>query len=638
MFNRDACLDLERSLRREWLETNGLGGYATSTSILCHNRKYHSLLCSAVPGLAGRYNLLSKIEFSLINDNREFHLSTNKYPGVFFPTGHKYLVEARFDSHPQWVYQVGDMLWRYEIVMIDGSPSTLMKWTYESGSRPMTLQLRPLLAFRGMHELTKANHDAQVHTHFHKPGWSFSLYSGFPHLFLTSSRKADFHPGPYWNRDLEYIKERSRGYPYQEDLFCPGILETKLKPGQSIFLCASLEAGQNKLQPLWDNEVNRRADQTDILEARSSCFIIQNPKGYRSILAGYPWFDEWGRDALIALPGLTSVVGRHDDAEAILDTYANGRVDGLIPNTLAFGKGESATNSVDASLWFSWALSHCRHWSDQPSRFDRFVSVLDELIACFRSQKGSVSVEENGLVWAGDRTTNLTWMDANVEGIPVTPRYGYAVELNALWIHTLWLRQQLSRRKSSAITRLLKQAQDSFAKLFWNAELGCLYDTLDESGADPAIRPNQLVATSLPSSPLSQTQCQSILKVVTHHLVTPFGLRTLSPQDPRYAASYEGDQTRRDRAYHQGTVWPWLSGIYVDSVLRNSIDKEAAKKRLSKQLSALWTDHLYDGGLGTISEVFSGDLPHMFEGCFAQAWSVAEVIRIRKMLSEEREP
>lgn len=629
-FDRNACLDLERSLRREWLETNGNGGFASSTSILCHNRKYHSLLCLPLEGLSGRYNLLSDLEFSMAFGDREFHLATHKYPNVFYPTGHKYMVRADFDPYPNWQYRIGDMTWSFSLVMPDQQPTVLVRWTYLKGLQNVNAQVRPLLAFRDMHSLAQENMDADVHTHFQRHGWSFAPYSGLPHLHVNSSRQAGFHPGPYWNRQVEYIKERSRGYPYHEDLLCPGVLETTMTPGDTLTLAFSLSP-QPDPDALWEREQGRRQSVGDLLESRSKCFVVNRKQG-QGIIAGYPWFDEWGRDSLIALPGLSAVQGDDEVAINVLQAISDRRVRGLIPNTLPLGPGPVSTNSIDATLWFGWSLWHCQNWSSDPARYTPLLRVVEPLIeTLLNPHQSEFSVEPNGLIWAGNRNTNLTWMDARVDNVPVTPRYGYAVEINGLWLHLLWLK--LEHRPNAKIRRLFERAQTSFMESFWDTQRGCLYDVVDDFGPDPAVRPNQLIAASLPAVPLSRSQLKQILAVVEHHLVTPYGLRTLSPEDRAYHPHYEGTQPQRDRAYHQGTVWPWLIGVYADTLLRSGDPKAASA---IQRFHPLWTDHLVDGGLGYISEVFSGDPPHPFEGCIAQAWSMAEVIRVRRLLKEAK--
>ena len=648
---KEYCINTEHALRREWLDTNGLGGYASSTVIGCHTRKYHGLLVAALEDPPMRAVLLSKLEVSLHTHRKVFRCATNKYPGVFHPTGHKYIERFNYYLFPRTVYRIGDILFEKSLVCIHGSNTVCVRYSLKESPRPLTVRIQPLLAYRDIHSLMKENMSVQVKTYFEKNGFKIEPYRGMPPLFCATGRKSVFYPSPEWKYNTEYMKEERRGYAYQEDLFSPGIFEAELKKGEDITLgasCTSIKS--SSLTALFNAEVERRekdmnafSDSNEMLRSLkygSSRFIITRPSGERSLTAGYHWFGEWGRDTMIALPGIAFCTGRLEQGAEILDTFVKRERGGLIPNYLGGADSESAYNSADAPLWLFWTVQeYLAFGGTADTVMKRFFPAMQSIITSVISGSNPhIRLRTDGLVETGNSETQLTWMDASAAMSPVTPRHGCPVEINALWYNALMFYIELCTKSGISAERETGAAdtfRSSFPSLFWNEEAGCLYDTVRDSEKDPSVRPNQIFAVSLPHTVLSPDQEKSILAAAEEKLVTPFGLRTLSPADPCYRGVYEGTQTERDAAYHQGTVWPWLAGHFVQACLKVYGHSEETRTALRKTFDPLLSSYPSDFGIASIPEIYSGDPPHKPKGCISQAWSHAEVIRIFHLLGKE---
>lgn len=651
VFSREECLNLEKSLACEWLETNGLGGFASSSILDCHTRKYHGLLVATLPELNDKCVLLSKVETSIVVQDRIFHLSTNKYPGVFHPTGHKYIDKAEFLLFPKIHYRIGDINLTRSLMMIQGENTVVIHFELSKHSKSIKLRLSPFLAYRSMHALTGENMYLRVRTYVHDGYYKMDPYQGMPPLFFDTSSTTTFFPGPYWAKNVEYLKERSRGFDYQEDLFCPGVMERELNPGKSLFLRVSLDPPKKGIQKIWDQELKRRKTEIvsfrdqeigmRVIKTRAKQFLIQNSHHHHSIVAGYPWFGEWGRDAMIALPGLTLECGRDELCFEVLKTFSALEKNGLIPNFLSLNGDHHAYNSVDASLWFFWAVQSFFVKTKQVKKIKAHLfSTMQNILRAFSSNTvPHVTLKDNGLLWVGDENTQLTWMDAKVHGKPVTPRFGYAVEINALWYNALCFYQEFCQKIrvpcEERYVSIIDSLKETFVQTFWLEDEKYLADVVNEYGVDAALRPNQIFAASLTHSPLNAFQKHHVVTRVKQELATPFGLRTLSPADPNYCPEYHGSVEKRDAAYHQGTVWPWLVGHFVEASLKVSRDPEATQRRLKLFFSPLWGEHLRSACVGGISEIFNAISPHLPKGCFHQAWSVAEVIRAFGMLNRK---
>lgn len=646
---RDECVNTETATRKEWLDTNGIGGYASSTIINCHTRKYHGLLVAALKEPRGRFVLLSKLETSLLHGDLEFSLSTNKFPGVYHPTGHQFVEEFEQGLYPVITYRIGDALIRKSMMMIHGQNTILFHYELLEGKVKPTLRIRPMLSYRDIHALTHENMSLRPKSYPEKNGRKIAPYEGMPPLHMGTNRLSEFFPGPRWTKSVEYLMERDRGFDYQEDLFSPGVFETTLQKGKPIIFAASTEPLGN-LERLRKKEVERREKLFASCKDRSKAvsrlkyfsdqFLIHNASDFASVIAGYHWFGEWGRDTMIALPGLTFHAGRKEFGEAVLAAYAGLERDGLLPNYLDQRSDHLAYNSVDASLWFFWAVQEYlgAKGSKQFVMKKIYPALRSIILAHLNDHVPLCALGASGLLYAGNENTQLTWMDAQAYGRPVTPRHGAAVEINALWYNALRFFLELTPDGDEIVERARHAADTlaaNFTDKFWNHEDNCLFDVVNDHGGDRCIRPNQVFAASLPHTMLSTEQMRAVISTVQAHLLTPYGLRTLSPRNPLYSPFYRGDADARDSAYHQGMVWPWLAGHFGEALIRQAEDRKGAKDFLRKYFKPILRSFPDDFGIGSVPELYTGNPPHMPKGTIAQAWSVAEAIRLNKLLRDK---
>ena len=639
---------------REWLETDGEGGYASSTLENRHTRRYHGLFVPNLKRPEGRHVLLSKLEDSLAADGEEFFFSSHRYPGVLFPPGPPVLQEFSLDLYPGFVYRAGRAMVKKSILMPRGKRVVLVRYDVER-CQGGVLRLKPFLAFRGYHDLARENPFLRDRVEGIENGFRIEPYDGMPPLFLQTSRFSHFTPSPAWYNRFQYTEEAKRGFDCEEDLFLPGILEVPLERKCTVILSVGCDIPRKNPPAVWKTEVVRRGrdrntdkrqtkgygeeDQVHMLAllraARS--FLITTPSGKPAIIAGYPWFGSWGRDTLIALPGLCFCTGRIDEGIEILTEIGRHEKDGLLPNFFSADGTPQAYNSVDASLWYFWAVQELLRTTASKSLFhERFWPVMRRIIRSFLAGTDfGIGVDAQGLLRAGYDRSALTWMDARVAGVPVTPRNGSPVEINALWYNALCFARDRSAEFGEPLffdCDLLPRLRRSFREAFWNPRKACLGDLLQEGLLDTAVRPNQIFAVSLPFSPLGPAEQAAVVGKVREKLLTPFGLRTLSPKDPAYRGRYRGGPAERDGAYHQGTVWPWLLGAFGEAALRVADDREREKENLRQYLRTFLRRHLTEAGIGSVSEVFDGDEPQRPGGCIAQAWSVAELIRLYSLL------
>ncbi|MBQ3060714.1 MAG: glycogen debranching enzyme family protein [Desulfovibrio sp.] len=643
-FDKAACQNTRRALRKEWLLTNGLGDYASSSILGCNTRKYHGLLVANT--MHGRQVLLSTLEESVVGGSKEFFLSTRQHPSMLHPCGYEYQESFQQEEWPCFTYRVGDVRIRREMFMLPGQTRLLIRWTVEGPSRvpPLTLRIKPLLAYRGFHELSRVNSALRVRTSPAERGFGIAPYEGMPPLFIQAGSQCDFLPSPDWYYNIEYLEERARGFADSEDLFQPGIMEIPLPAlpqGGSVCLCAGTAPCQDDLEELWQEQTRNRPVRKHThrglaghLADAAGQFCITGPSGRESILAGYHWFDAWGRDTLIALPGLTFCTGQTELGLRVLEQVAASQKNGLTPNCFA-EDGNHAWNSADASLWYAFAVQ-CylqAHPEGLAWVHEHAWPALKAIVTGYRQGPGmDIFVDDHGLLHAGNAQTQLTWMDAQARGVPVTPRHGCPVEINALWYNTLAFVDHLAgqfREPEWEGTRALRGLRSAFFEHFWVArDGGYLGDVWRDGMLDQSIRPNQILAVSLPYPVLEEQHQPQVVECVRNKLLTPYGLRTLSPDNPQYRGRYEGGPDQRDAAYHQGTVWPWPLGHYTDALLRVAWDVDGAVQSLLNRVTPLFTEHLARSGLGTISEVFDASPPYRAHGCIAQAWSVAEVLRM----------
>ncbi len=637
--------DLKHLLNLEWLETNGCGGYASSSVLNCHTRKYHGLLISKIDGFADKYLSLSKVEDIFLDHNQEYHLSAALYPNFFQNGSLESLQEFSCDNHPRWVFKFGDLSIVKEILMINGENTVLIKYQIIGKVASCKLIIRPLIALRSFHQLQKENLSLDKDVKVFIDGFESRPYSELSSIFIQSSSQHTFNSDPLWYKNFIYPREKERGYDFTEDLFSPGVMSFDLDNTGEVIVSCSLEKKPKSLVVSWKDELEQRAKSTlglslsDLqtrLHQAGATFIIKRESCY-AITAGYHWFLEWGRDTMIALPGLTLYSGQEEICLAVLKTFAMQEQDGLVPNYLGESKVGNAYNTVDASLWFIWAIQQYYLKTKNIKKVVAyFWNTLKNIFNHYKNgTKYDIKMDQEGLIFAGNKNTNLTWMDAMVDGVPVTSRYGYAVEINALWYNALSFIAEIACIINDPIKLelqpLLPTIKESFLKTFWYQQGGYLYDFINDQERNSAIRPNQIFAVSLPYSMLSLNMAVGVVELVKRELLTPYGLRTLSMRDPKYYGYYGGDQKSRDLAYHNGTVWPWLLGHFAEALIRVTSDRKKAAKIMEPSLVALAT-HLDEYGIGSIAEIFSGDAPYKPDGCIAQAWSVAEILRLTYLL------
>lgn len=636
-FDKAQLVNLEYSTSREFIRTNRSGSYASSSIIGCNTRKYHGLLVSPVSSLGGeRFVFLSSLDETVIQHDAEFNLAIHKYgPETYFPKGHKYVVDYEIDYIPKITFRVGGVLLTKEFIMIDERDQIMVKYTLCDAHSPTRLRLRPLLANRGIHELSHANIYANSKVSFIPNGISSQMYTALPPLHMQMSKACDFVQIPDWYYGIEYYKEQDRGYDYKEDLFTPGYFEMELKKGESVLFSASLHdeapAGFGRKFAASLKTRVLRTDFFSCMQNAAQQFVVRR-EGKTDIIAGYPWFGSWGRDTFIALPGITLTLGDVKTCKDAIDTMVKRMDGGLFPNM--GGHEAPAFNSADAPLWFFQTLQKYARATSPEDVWKLYKKPMKAILEGFR--KGlpfNIAMHPNGLIWQGAEGKALTWMDAVVHGEPVTPRRGYAVELNLLWYNAVCWYLELARaagdnREVAQWESVPALTAASFMKLFWLDDRGYLADCSDGKQPDTSIRPNQIFAVSLPFSPLQPEQQKSVLDVVTAELLTPRGLRTLSPRDEAYKGIYDGDQPTRDGAYHQGTVWPWLLEPYCEGYLK--MNKRSGHLFLHKLVEG-FAEEMTIHGIGTISEIYNGDPPHVGRGAISQAWSVGALLSIMQM-------
>ena len=629
--------DLERASTLEWLLADGLGGYACSTVLGLNTRRYHGLLVAALDPPVGRMLLLSKLDETLELGGRRLDLATNAYAGAIHPRGFEHAVSFSLDPLPSLTWEGDD--WRLSKVVgrSHGEAGTAVVYEYEGP--PALLELRPLLACRDHHALQHENDALRRDVRRDGADVVMAPYEGGPPLHLRASRGVWESDG-FWYRSFEYERERERGLDHREDLFSPGRFIVAL--GREAVVPVLAWAGP--IPVTRDAVAVVSAERRRLREARGGsegflgalkqagdAFLVRRGQG-RSVIAGYPWFEDWGRDTMIALPGLCLATGRYDEARAILAEHARHVDRGMIPNRFPDRGGVPEFNSVDASLWFVVAAERfVEATGDREFVRSHLKGAIDEILDGYRQgTRHGIGMTGDGLITQGEPGVQLTWMDAKVGERVVTPRHGLAIEIQALWYNALLYGAELARERgqlahASAWTALASRVRDSVMRAFWSEELGYLADVVSAGGRDLALRPNQLYAIGLPHALLPRDKALRVLDAVRRRLLTPLGLRTLAPTDPDYHPRYAGGVAERDAAYHQGTVWPFLAGVYFDALIR--VQGEDGKDEARDWLRS-FAPHLDEAGLGYVSEVLDGEAPHRPGGCIAQAWSVAELLRI----------
>jgi predicted glycogen debranching enzyme len=649
-LDQETCRNLDSAQTREWLETNGLGGFASSTIVGLNTRRYHGLLTAATKPPVGRVVLLSKLEETFVAEGESHDLATNQYPNTIHPQGFQLQSGFRLDPFPVFSYEVAGCSIQKTVFMVHGENTTVIQYDIRRGSSsitgPLELVLRPLIAFRDYHSTTHENSGLNSRVEMEDGTATVKPYPDLPALHFAFD-KAETETSGFWYRNFEYTVEQERGLDFHEDLFNPFVLKFKIDPTAlakkdvvRVSIIASTEPHHvNQAEIFRTAEIKRRAaieksaanaSLVRTLTVAADQFIVAREE-QRTIIAGYHWFADWGRDTMIALPGLTLATGRYDIAKSILVEFAKHVDQGMLPNRFPDAGETPEYNTVDATLWFFEAVrSLVAHTGDYEFVRENLYDVLRDIVEWHvRGTRYNIHVDEDGLLFSGEPGVQLTWMDAKVGDWVVTPRTGKAVEIQALWYNALRIMEDLAKKFAAQDAKryrtMASRANKSFNEQFWNKDAGCLYDVVNGDERDAAVRPNQIYAISLAHSLVTKARSKSILRVIERELLTPRGLRTLAPQDSRYVGRYEGDPRKRDGSYHQGTVWPWLMGGYLTAYSK-TFGAQAGKKFATEWLNN-FTEHFSDACLGQVSEIFDGDSPHTPRGCVAQAWSVAELLR-----------
>ncbi|MCX6253436.1 MAG: glycogen debranching enzyme N-terminal domain-containing protein [Bacteroidia bacterium] len=637
-FEKGQIVNLEYSLAREIIRTNRAGSYSSTTLVSCNTRKYHGLLVCPVDELGGeRFVLLSSLDVTVVNNDKSFNIGIRKYKGDYFnPKGHKYIEDFDADNIPSRIYRVGGVILKQERLLVHYEEQFLLRFTILEASEPMKLQVRPFLAFRNIHQLTHANMAANTKVDFIENGIRSKMYEGFPSLNMQFSTNVEFIHNPDWYLGVEYPEEQKRGYDFSEDLFTPGFFEVKAKRGDIIVFSASTkEEKTSGLKQKFTKTVSGKIPRDSYINCLRNAAqqFIEKRGGKTLIIAGYPWFGAWGRDTFISLPGLALARHKLFLYRNVLDTQVDRMKDGLFPN---MGDTKNpAFNSVDAPLWFFWAVQqYVEHGGTDG--WERYGTAAKSVLNGFKNGTVfNIHMRDNGLIYAGAPGKALTWMDAVVNGNPVTPRKGYAVEINALWYNAVCFSLEMARIENDKkfikeYEKLADLIKKSFLEIFWDDKIGYLADYVnDDEGINTFVRPNMVIAVSLPYSMLDKEQMKKVLDIADKELVTIRGLRTLSPGNKFYKGSYKGNQEERDSAYHQGTIWPWLYGPFCEGWLKVYGNQGVQKvKKLIFGLEEVMSEH----GVSTISEIYDGDPPHSPQGAISQAWSVGEVLRIIELL------
>lgn len=629
----------------EWLETNGLGGWSSSSIIGAHTRRYHGLFVAATNPPAERTVLLSKLDETIVVGGNRTELGCNLYNGdVISPNGHHCLESFTKELFPQWVYKADGIQLKKTIAMIHGENTVVVIYDVLKAPSSFTLELLPLMAGRFYHSLQHAGEQMHWDANFNngifhnQPDGNLNVYINVP--------GSTYQHSPRWFNNFKYKVEEYRGLDCTEDLFNHGLLSAEVKEGDAIGIIISTENPEGRdAQELFQREEKRKKDllkgqpvdeTVQQLVLAADQFIVKRGEALKTIIAGYHWFTDWGRDTMISLPGLTLSTGRFEDAKKIIAAFAKSVSLGMLPNRFKDNNEPPEYNNVDGTLWYFIAIKkYLEATGDKNFVLKEILPVLKDIIDWhYKGTRFNIHATEDGLLYSGEVGQQLTWMDARIGDWVVTPRMGKPVEIQALWYNALCIYSELlklNKENKTAKEFFVKaeQTKQSFNQLFWFENGKYLYDVIDESGkADSSLRPNQLFAISLPFALIDDgKKVKAILKAVEENLYTPVGLRTLPANDERYIKTYGGDQWHRDSSYHQGTVWSWLLGAYVDAIMK--VKSTKASEQAKKVITA-FTYHLNEGCIGSVSEIFDADAPHHPRGCIAQAWGVAEVLRVIK--------
>ena len=643
-FKKDQLINLEYSLAREFLGTNRGGGYCSSTLVFCNTRKYHGLLVVPIEKFRGKnYVMLSSLDETILQHGRDFNFGVHKYEGTYEPRGHKYIVDISYEKAFTVTYQVGGVVLKKEILMMHNAPQVLIRYTLEDAHSATLLRLNPLLAFRDIHSLSKQNPVANTQVEEVDGGVRAKLYPEFPYLYMQLSKPANFGGAAYWNNNIYYTKEKERGYDFQEDLLSVGAFEVSLKKGESIVFSASLEeANPKNLAKDFSKFLKERADRNsfeECLQYTASQFIIHKA-GETRIKAGYHWYDSTTRDTFIALPGIAlsgSTAKIFDEVlQSALKYYYNGRFARDISTHIV-----NPVFDADTSLWFFWTLQQYEKETTRTKKqiWKEYGETLKAILNAFKSREHkTIRMDDNGLIWSDDLSRPLTWFNAESNYGAIVPRNGYVVEVNALWYNAVCYALELAKDTKdktflSEWGTMPETIAESFNQIFWIESEKYLADYANHTHQNTEVRPNQLLACALDYSPLSEKRQRKVLAIITQELLTPKGLRSLSPESPRYEGESVGNVFVRDKATFNGSVHPWFVGFYVEANLKLFGDTYIPD---GKAFLENFEEEINTHGVGLISAIYDGNPPFNPRGCISNAKNVAEILRAQWLLSDKK--
>jgi predicted glycogen debranching enzyme len=637
--------DLTEMISDEWLEADGLGGFASGTVSGIRTRRYHALLLTATKPPSGRFVLVNGFDASVKTASGTYALSSQLYPSdVMHPDGAKRIVKFTREPWPKWIFALEDgTKVEQEIFVVNGASMVVLAWRILSATEKATLIVRPFLSGRDYHSLHHENPLFQFHPEIRGEQVIWRPYPGIPGIIALHN--GAYAHEPDWYRTFTYEQERQRGLAFTEDLAAPGELRLDLTAGEGIVIFAAEDFANDELaqEPtaekliahLRAKEQERRSAFSTPMHRAADAYLVQRGKG-KTIVAGYPWFTDWGRDTFISLRGLCLATGRLDVAREILLEWSNVVSEGMLPNLFPDQGDAPEYNSVDASLWYIVAVhdflettQNCVGMVSQSQKKALQQAVEAILTGYSRGTRYGIRMDQDCLLAAGVPGVQLTWMDVKVGGWVVTPRIGKPVEVQALWLNALWIGSQFNERWKEPLER----GWNNFRDRFWNSQVNYLYDVVDvdhqPGKLDLSFRPNQIFAIGgLPMQIINGEQARQIVDAVERRLWTPLGLRSLAPEEPEYVAHYQGGVRERDSGYHQGTVWPWLVGPFVEAWLRVRNGSSNAKREARCRFLAPLKEHMNHAGLGHVSEIADAEAPHTPRGCPFQAWSIAEVLRL----------
>ena len=640
-FEKALMTNLQDSLPKELLRTNRSGAYSCSTIVDCNTRKYHGLLVVPVPEIDDdNHVLLSSLDVTVVQHGAEFNLGLHKYQGNnFSPMGHKYIREFDCDKVPTTIYRVGGVLLKKEVVFQHYEDRILIRYTLVDAHSATTLRFRPFLAFRSVRQFTHENTVASRDFYPVDNGIKTCMYEGYPDLYMQFSKKNEFVFHPDWYRGVEYSKEQERGYASTEDLYVPGYFEMPIKKGESIVFSAAISSIKpSALKKLFDEEVAERSPRDNFFHCLVNAahqFHIRTKNDDRYLLAGYPWFKCRARDTFISLPGLTLSIEEQDYFELVMKTAERGIREFMAGKPLTGLMTE--IEQPDVLLWAIWAIQQYAKEASLEKCNEMYGKLVADIVKFIEANKhNNLELRENGLLYSEGKKKAVTWMNSTANGRPVVPRTGYIVEFNALWYNALCFAASLAELSGNNaqvdyLNKLAEKVKTSFVEVFLN-EHGYLFDYVDDKDPrDWSVRPNMIFAAAFDYSPLDQAQKKGVVDICTRELLTPKGLRSLSPKSGGYNPMYVGPQAQRDYAYHQGTAWPWLGGFYMEASLK--LYKRTRLSFIERQMVG-YEDEMSYHCLGTIPELFDGNPPFHGRGGISFAMNVGEVLRTLELLEK----